>query len=215
MIEPIIRDNMKFYNADNMEVMKIFKDKEFDLAIVDPPYGININPNMGLKKGQKKRHNKINWDNNTPPPEYFEELFRISKNQIIWGGNYFALPPTKHFIFWDKMNPDGLSFSDGEMAWTSYNKAIRKWSKRNVIDGKIHPTQKPIELYEWILNKYANKNDKIIDTHLGSNSIGIAIAKANRLDKMNLTFTGIEMDVDYFNAGIKRLDEYCRQKTLF
>ena len=164
---------LSFFNADNLEIMRGFKDKEFDLAIVDPPYGIDINPNMGIKKGQKKRHEKINWDKEIPPQEYFDELFRISKNQIIWGGNYFPLPPTKHFIFWDKLNPEGLSFSDGEMAWTSFNKAIRKWSRRNAIDGKIHPTQKPIELYDWIIRNYAQPNQKIIDTHLGSGSIAI------------------------------------------
>lgn len=206
--------NITFYNADNLEIMRDFKDKEFDLAIVDPPYGININPNMGIKKGQKKRHEKINWDNEIPPQEYFDELFRISKNQIIWGGNYFPLPPTKHFIFWDKMNPEGLSFSDGEMAWTSFNKAIRKWSRRNAIDGKIHPTQKPIELYEWLLKNYANENDKIIDTHLGSASIAIAIEKANRLDKKNLSFVGIEIDKEYYEAGLKRYINFCQQGTL-
>jgi len=166
------------YNEDCIAGMKRYPDKYFDLAVVDPPYGININPNMGLKKGQKKRHNKIDWDNEIPTAEYFNQLFRVSKNQIIWGGNYFPLGPTKHFIFWDKLNPEGLSFSDGEMAWTSFNRAIRKWNKKNAIDGKIHPTQKPIELYQWLLHNYAKPTDKILDTHLGSQSSRIAAHKA-------------------------------------
>jgi len=169
---------------------------------------------MGIKKGRKKRHNAIKWDNDIPPQEYFNELFRVSKNQIIWGGNYFPLPPTKHFIFWDKMNPEGLSFSDGEMAWTSFNKAIRKWSRRNAIDGKIHPTQKPIELYDWILRNYSEPNAKILDTHLGSGSIAIAVEKANRLDKMNLQFVGIEIDKEYFEKALNRIEQYTRQGTL-
>jgi site-specific DNA-methyltransferase (adenine-specific) len=205
---------LSFFNADNLEIMRGFADNEFDLAIVDPPYGIDINPNMGIKKGQKKRHNAIKWDKDIPTQEYFNELFRVSKNQIIWGGNYFPLPPTRHFIFWDKMNPEGLSFSDGEMAWTSFNKAIRKWSRRNAIDGKIHPTQKPIELYDWILRNYSEPNAKILDTHLGSGSIAIAVEKANRLDKMNLQFIGIEIDKEYFEKALNRIEQYTRQGPL-
>src|SRR5690554_122111 len=194
---------------DCMEGMKNTPDNYYDLAVVDPPYGININPNMGRKKGQKKRHNEINWDNEIPPQEYFDELFRVSKNQIIWGGNYFPLPPTKHFIFWDKMNPEGLSFSDGEMAWTSFNRAIRKWCRRNAIDGKIHPTQKPIELYDWIFANDAKQNDKILDTHLGSGSSRIAAHKAK------LDFTGYEIDAEYFEAQEKRFQIFTAQGTLF
>ena len=211
---PRVIGSLSFFNADNLEIMKGFADNEFDLAIVDPPYGIDINPNMGLKKGQKKRHSAITWDSDIPTHEYFKELFRVAKNQIIWGGNYFPLPPTKHFIFWDKMNPEGLSFSDGEMAWTSFNRAIRKWSRRNAIDGKIHPTQKPIELYDWLLRNYAEPNQKILDTHLGSGSIAIAVEKANRLDKINLQFVGIEIDKEYFEKALNRIEQYCRQGTL-
>jgi len=207
-------DNISIYNGDCMDLLKQTPNKYYDLCIVDPPYGININPNMGIKKGQKKRHEKINWDNEIPPQEYFDELFRISKNQIIWGGNYFPLPPTKHFIFWDKMNPEGLSFSDGEMAWTSFNKAIRKWSRRNAIDGKIHPTQKPIELYDWLIRQYCEPNQKILDTHFGSGSIALAVDKANRLDKMNLHLTAIEIDKEYIDKAIKRISESIKQGTL-
>lgn len=201
--------NIKLYNADCMDVMRTFKDKQFDLAIVDPPYGININPNMGIKKGQKKRHDKINWDNEIPPQEYFDELFRISKNQIIWGGNYFPLPPTRHFIFWDKMNPEGLSFSDGEFAWTSFDRAIRKWGRRNALDGKIHPTQKPVALYHWLLTNYAKQGDTILDTHFGSLSIGIAC------HDMGFDLTAIELDKEYYEKAKQRLIWHQQQQVLF
>jgi site-specific DNA-methyltransferase (adenine-specific) len=197
------------FNEDCMAVMARYPDNHFDLAVVDPPYGININPNMGLKKGQKKRHNSIEWDNIIPPPEYFKDLFRVSKNQIIWGGNYFPLPPTRHFIFWDKMNPEGLSFSDGEMAWTSFDRAIRKWSRRNAIDGKIHPTQKPVALYDWIFKNYATKNDTILDTHLGSGSSRIAAYRAG------LEFVGCEIDEEYFEKAEQRFKNFVSQLNLF
>ena len=206
--------NLTFYNADNLEIMRGMKDNEFDLAIVDPPYGINVNPNMGLGKGQKKRHKSINWDDNVPPAVYFEELFRISIHQIIWGGNYFNLPPTRHFIFWDKLNPEGLSFSDGEMAWTSFDRAIRKWAMRNCSGGKIHPTEKPIALYGWIIKNYAKPGDKILDTHLGSGSIAIAIEKANRINGMELQFTGIELNEEYYNAALQRFKIFAMQQTI-
>lgn len=119
---------IRLIRGDCMDFMKDLPDKAFDLAIVDPPYGININPNMGLKKCQKKRHKSILWDDYAPDGKYFTELFRLSKNQIICGGNYFPLPPTKHFIFWDKMNAEGMSFSDGEMAWTSFDKKVIRLS---------------------------------------------------------------------------------------
>ena len=194
---------------DCMDFLKSCTDMQFDLAIVDPPYGININPNMGIKKGQKKRHDKINWDNEIPTKEYFNELFRVSKNQIIWGGNYFELPANKHFIFWDKKTPVGMSFSDGEYAWTSFNRAIRKIIFRNVFNDKIHPTQKPIYLYEWLLMNYAQPGDKILDTHLGSASIAIAC------HNLGFDLTGTELDADYFAAATKRLKEHQQQLVMF
>jgi len=205
-------ENITLLNCDCMDYMATCE--KFDLAIVDPPYGIDINPNMGLKKKQKKRHNKINWDKETPHCDYFNELFRVSKNQIIWGGNYFPLPPTKHFIFWDKMNPEGLSFSDGEMAWTSFNRATRKWSRRNAIDGKIHPTQKPIELYAWLIKNYAQPNQSILDTHGGSMSIAIAVHEANAIEKMNLKLVVCEKDTDYYNAAVKRFKNHIAQQKI-
>jgi site-specific DNA-methyltransferase (adenine-specific) len=198
------------YLQDCMEGMKQYPDKYFDLAVVDPPYGIDVNPNMGLGKGQRKRHKKISWDDCTPPPEYFDELFRVSANQIIWGGNYFSLPPTRHFIFWDKMNPEGLSFSDGEMAWTSYSKAIRKYGRRNQYDGKIHPTEKPIGLYDWIYANYLPNGGKVIDTHGGSMSNVISALRTG-----NIEIDCYEIDPDYFKAAQQRIKTFFAQQNMY
>ena len=210
---PRVIGSLSFFNADNLEIMKGFKDNEFDLAIVDPPYGIDIETSGTYFKQFKTK----GWDNAIPKPEYFNELKRISKNQIIWGGNYFLeyLGSAKCFLIWDKMIGEGMSFADGEMAWTSFKKPtrIKKILSRSE-NGKIHPTQKPIDLYDWVIKKYAEPNQKILDTHLGSGSIAIAIEKANRLDKMNLQFVGIEIDKEYFEKALNRIEQYCRQGTL-
>lgn len=198
-----------FIHGDCNLFMAGCKEKEFELACVDPPYGIDVNPNMGIGKGQKKRHKKINWDSSTPDKTYFDKLFDVSQNQIIWGGNYFQLPPTKHFIFWDKLNPDGLSFSDGEMAWTSFNRAIRKIAIRNPhVTGKVHPTQKPIQLYRWIFKNYANPTDHIFDSHDGSMSSAIAA----HMEGLRMTI--IELDEEYFQKAIKRFATYESQQTI-
>ena len=164
---------------------------------------------MGRKKGKRKNHVDKDWDDAAPDDLYFDELFRISENQIIWGGNYFSLPPTYHFIFWDKLNPDGMSFSDGEFAWTSFNKAIRKFTFRNVTGDKIHPTQKPVQLYKWLLKNYATPDMKIIDTHLGSGSSAIAAYD------FGCDFVGMEIDKDYYDAAVKRFEIYKMQQKLF
>ena len=204
---------LSLFHADCMEIMKQYPDKYFDLAIVDPPYGINIETSGTYFKQFKTK----GWDNSIPSSEYFEELKRVSKNQIIWGGNYFLeyLGSSKCFLIWDKMIGEGMSFADGEMAWTSFQKPtrIKKLLSRSE-NGKIHPTQKPIDLYDWVINKYAEPNQKILDTHLGSGSIAIAVEKANLLDKMNLQFVGIEIDKEYFEKAINRIEQYCRQGTL-
>ena len=211
-----------FYNADNMEIMKQYPDKHFDLAIVDPPYGIGASDVKFINGTSKtdKPYYKLNcWDKQRPTEQYFCELKRVSKNQIIWGGNYFAdiLGQFRCYIFWDK-TIHGNSYADGEMAWTSFDKVARYYRK-NIAqvnsEGRIHPTQKPIQLYEYLLNNYANENDKIIDTHLGSGSIAIAIDKANTLDKKNLTFVGIELDPDYYRAAVERFKNHKRQLVLF
>ena len=194
---------------DCMEYMKNIPDKFFELAIVDPPYGININMNMGIKKGQKKRHKIKKWDNEIPKQEYFIELMRISQNQIIWGGNYFYLPPTYHFIFWDKEIPNGMSFSDGEYAWTSFNKAHKKWTFNNITNDKIHPTQKPVQLYKWLLKNYAKPGDKIFDSHGGSMSSVIACIDGG------FQIVCCEIDIDYYNAGKKRILNHLDQGNIF
>lgn len=221
-------DNFTFYNADNMDIMKQYPDKYFDLAIVDPPYGICFSDyeRGGSGKKVKERYTKNgkkDWDNGIPTQSYFDELKRISKEQIIWGGNYFDLPPTQCFIFWYKQNPVP-NFADGEYAWTSFKKPAicidyryygNLKGKSSSKEDKIHPTQKPIELYSNLIQKFANTNDKIIDTHLGSGSIALAIDKANKLDNMNLEFVGIEFDTDYFDAALNRFKLSHSQQTIF
>ena len=202
--------NLTFYNADNLEIMRGMNDNEFDLAIVDPPYGIGI----GLNPVRQK-HKKKNWDNSVPAPEYFKQLFRVSKNQIIWGGNYFPLKPTQCFYIWDKKQPHDFSLAMCEMAWTSFSKPAKIWSFSVLKEkNKIHPTQKPVEIYDWLVKNYAKQGDKILDTHLGSGSIAIAIEKANRINNMGLQFTGIELDEEYYNAALQRFKIFAMQQTI-
>lgn len=161
------------YNIDCMDYMATCKDKQFDLAIVDPEFGIGISksPRLVTDKGLKAK----TWDDKPINNIYFDDLFRISKNQIIWGGNYYALKENKHCLIWDKIQPEDLSFGMFDYAWTSFNGAnkIFRYSVRNELD-KIHPTQKPIQLYKWLLKNYAKEGDTILDTHLGSQSSRIA-----------------------------------------
>ena len=203
--------NLKLFNGDNMEYMKDIPDKYYDLAIVDPPYGIKINNNMGRRAGDKKSsYKKIGWDNNIPSKEYFEELFRISKNQIIWGANYFNMPPTKCFIVWRKPQiSEGVSFSMLEYAWSSFNKTSKEWIGLSNEKDRIHPTQKPVKLYEWLLNHYAKPTDKIIDTHFGSCSIGIAC------HNFGCSLDACELDEEYFDSAYKRLKIHVGQLELF
>lgn len=208
----------KVFNSDCLEAMKNYPDKYFELAIVDPPYGIDL-ANMNMGAGKSKKASKIknrkwlakDWDKAVPKSEYFAELFRVSKNQIIWGGNYFELPPCKNYVIWDKEIPQGLSFADCEMAWTSFLNAPKIFRHSAYLDklNKFHPTQKPIKLYRWLLQNYAKEGDKILDTHLGSGSSRIAA------DMEGYDFTGYELDADYFNASVKRFNEYKLQTTLF
>lgn len=197
-------------NCDCMEMMKEFPDKFFDLAIVDPPYGIGASSmNMGIgksKKSSKAKNRKWvskNWDDLPPDISYFNEINRVSKNLIIWGGNYFNIGVSKHWIIWDKEIPNGLSFSDFEMAWTSFDKAERFFRYSAYLDklSKIHPTQKPIALYQWLIKTYAKSGDKILDTHLGSQSSRIAAYK------MGFDFWGSELDPDYFREGCERFEK--------
>lgn len=213
-----ITDKIEITNECNMELMKRYPDKYFDLAIVDPPYGINLaNMNMGLgntPKASKKKNRKWkskDWDSEIPKDEYFTELKRVSKHQIIWGGNYFNLGVCNKFIIWDKEIPEGLSFSDCEYAWSSFsgaNKMFRYSAYLNKSE-KFHPTQKPPELYKWLLHNYAKEGDKILDTHLGSGSIAIAC------HDYKFELVGCEIDEEYYNQSIQRIKKHTSQLTLF
>lgn len=188
-------------NEDNMKLMSRYEDNHFDLAIVDPPYGIGISSNP-----VRQKHNKKKWDNNIPQKEYFNELFRVSKNQIIWGGNYFDLPPTQGFFIWDKKQPHDFSLAMCEYAWSSLQKPAKIWSLSVLKEkGKIHPTQKPVELYEWLLLNNAQEGNKILDTHLGSGSIAIAC------HNLGFDLTACELDKEYFKAAMKRLKQHQAQ----
>jgi site-specific DNA-methyltransferase (adenine-specific) len=207
---------MTITNEDNMLLMARYPDNYFDLAIVDPPYGIGYD---GAKKtsgthGGRKAHDFKGWDTKTPTKEYFNELKRVSKNQIIWGANYMVehLTPSMGWIVWRK-DRGNFSSSDAELAYTSFNRALREYTKNPLVlareGGTIHPTQKPICLYEWILMKYAKEGDKILDTHLGSGSIAIAC------HNLKFDLTACELDKDYFDASLKRLHNHQSQLTMF
>jgi len=223
--------NITLYNDDCMNVMKTFKDKQFDLAIVDPPYGIGASAdsrvggsytvNLGgvKKKVAAKAYTPKDWDFKKPTLEYWNELKRVSKNQIVWGGNYFAsnLEDTSCWLVWNKRNGKNNN-TDCELAWTSFKTAVRmfewKWNgmlQQNMKDKevRIHPTQKPVALYKWLLKNYAKEGDTILDTHFGSLSIGIAC------HDLGFELTAIELDKDYYEAGKKRLIEHQMQLTIF
>jgi len=197
--------NLTLTCEDNMNLMARYPDKYFELAIVDPPYGIGISNNSFRQKQEKS-----DWDNSIPDISFFNELFRVSQNQIIWGGNYFDLPPSQGFIIWDKKQPQDFSSAMCEMAWMSFQKPAKMFRKHVVTaePNKIHPTQKPVALYRWLLQNYAKKGDKILDTHLGSMSIAIAC------DMEGYDLTGCELDSEYFKAGMKRIEMYKKQQTI-
>ena len=201
---------INLHNGDCMEALAKMQDNEFDLAIVDPPYGLGKKIYSGGTKGCKFHtlfgDNK--WDDNVPPKEYFDELFRVSKNQIIWGGNYFDLPPTRTIVCWDKMKGDN-NFSMWEMAWTSFDKPAKMFRQNSGGNDRIHPTQKPVKLYEWLLIKYAKEGDKILDTHLGSGSIAIAC------HNLGYDLEGYELDTEYYNAAVKRYNDHIAQLKMF
>jgi len=213
------QNKMKITNEDNMGLMARYEDNYFDLAIVDPPYGIDRGGQEETltknPKHKRKSHKKKDWDNATPTKEYFDELFRVSKNQIIWGANYFVEflnKGTMGWIFWYK-GQEGLTMSDGEIAFSSFQKATRQINiNRGFIarnGGSIHPTQKPVKLYEWLLMNYAKEGDKILDTHLGSGSIALAC------HNLKFDLTACELDKDYYEAAIKRLKIHQQQLTMF
>jgi site-specific DNA-methyltransferase (adenine-specific) len=202
-------------NEDNMELMARYPDKYFDLAIVDPPYGIGAGVS---KTGGASKHNSMSrlkanthiYNDIKPNKEYFNELKRVSKNQIIWGGNYFInfLSSTRCFVVWDKMNylP---SMSQIEIAWTSFNKHSDLVKINSNQENRFHISQKPADLYKWILDKYAKENDKILDTHLGSGSIAIAC------HDYGFDLTACELDKEYFDKAMQRINNHTAQQKLF
>jgi len=198
---------IELLNMDCMEYMKGCEDNAFDLAIVDPPYGIDINSSgrLGHYGGKGKK-----WDNETPKTEYFVELSRVSKNLIIWGGNYFLLQPTRCFLIWDKQQPEGVSFASCEYAWTNFDKSAKTFYMRpqDADIQRIHPTQKPVKLYDWLLTNYAEPGQRILDTHLGSGSSAIAA------HYFGCDFVGMEIDEDYYKAACERFDRETRQLDL-
>jgi site-specific DNA-methyltransferase (adenine-specific) len=215
---------MTITNEDNMQLMARYPDKYFDLAIVDPPYGLGMGGSLNVNS--KVNYENKTWDTEIPSNEYFDELKRISKNQIVWGGNYFGYlwqVGCKGFICWNKLNHHD-NRADVEMAWTSFNKLAKyveymwdgnRYGTKGNIKGvgkptiRIHPTEKPIFLYEWLLINYAKEGDKILDTHLGSGSIAIAC------HNLGFELTACELDKDYYEAAMKRLEQHKQQLTIF
>ena len=199
---------IELHNIDCMEFMRGLPDKAYDLAIVDPEFGIGIgrSPRLVTDKGLKAKA----WDDKPIGGSYFNELFRVSKAQIVWGANYYSMPPTKHCIIWDKEQPEALSFGMFDFAWTSFDGSNKIFRQSVRVEGNsFHPTQKPVALYRWLLQNYAKPGQKILDTHGGSMSIAIAC------DIEGYDLTLCELDKDYFEAGKKRLEQHQAQPRLF
>ena len=216
-------EKLNITNEDNMQLMARYPDNYFELAIVDPPYGIGEDGAKNHSRGKAakaKKYTPKNWDKETPKKRYFIELKRVSKNVIIWGANHFIekIPNANSscWIVWDKDNTG--DFADSELAYTSFKTAVRnfKWRWNGMLQGdmknketRIHPTQKPVKLYEWLLMNYAKEGDKILDTHLGSGSIAIAC------HNLGFELTACELDEDYYKAALKRISNHCKQQRLF
>lgn len=207
-------------NIDCMTRLREAPDNHWDLAICDPPYGIGADKIQNEQAmsgrvsngGGWRAYKQTSWDNEIPSDAYFNELKRVSTNQIIWGGNYFVLGPCRGFIIWDKDQPVD-NFADSEFAWTSFDRVSKTFRypilRQNFVDGKIHPCQKPVALYKWLLTNYAKPGDTILDTHLGSGSSRIAAYD------LGFDFTGYELDKDYFDAQEARFADHIAQARLF
>jgi len=216
-----LTDKIEITNEDNMALMARYPDNYFELAIVDPPYGVQYargKNGYGNTTKNLPKLTDVDWDKSIPTDEYWQELFRVSKYQIVWGGNYFALPVSKCWIVWDKIGEMELKnpFSDCELAWTSFTKVLKKKTIRQqgfIKDTKdkvrIHPTQKPTELYKWVLENYAEPKSKILDTHLGGGSIVLAC------HDLGYEITACELDKDYYDSAIKRIQNHISQQRLF
>jgi site-specific DNA-methyltransferase (adenine-specific) len=203
--------------CDCMELMKEYPDKHFDLAVVDPPYGINVADNhkegMGRRKGEAPASYKMgDWDSSPPPMEYFVELRRVSKEQIVWGANHFIAMMAINspcWLIWNKKFSNDVSFAAGELAWTSFKSPAKMFECHPMQDGRIHPTQKPVALYKWILANYAKPGQRVLDTHLGSGSIAIAAHYAG------VHLTACEIDADYYEAAKERIARETAQQELW
>ena len=205
---------INLYNKDCMEAMKDMADNQYDLAIVDPPYGLErfkASDGGNSKKIKSFGDKNKNWNNIKPNKEFFNELFRVSKYQIIWGSNNFVLPTSEYFIIWEKSNALDFSFAMVEQAWTNVKKPAKLFVNLHVHnkDKRIHPTQKPVKLYEWLLMNYAKKGYKILDTHLGSGSIAIAC------HNLGYDLDAYEIDKEYYEATMKRFNNHTSQKQLW
>jgi len=213
-----ITSDIHLVNGDGEKALKVYCDNQFDLAIVDPPYGIGAERGTNRAMIKQFSDKKYGWDSKSPDKKYFVELQRVSKNQIIWGANHFIekIPNanSKSWLIWDKKNPDRL-FADAEMAWCSNIDNVRIFSPKTVQElnrddyGKIHPTQKPVLLYRWILDKYTSEGDFILDTHLGSGSLAIACHYMKR------RLMAYEINKEYYEAAINRFKESTKQTTLW
>jgi site-specific DNA-methyltransferase (adenine-specific) len=204
------------YNVDVMEYMKTLPDKCFDLVIADPPYGSKedgLKNHSRSKLAKAQEYTPKDWDKQAMPKEFFDELIRVSKNQIIWGGNYFELPPTRCFVIWKKLTiSENFTMAMAEYAWTSFNdnaKVFECAPQGKANEKRFHPTQKPVALYEWILNKYAKPGDIILDTHVGSASSLIACRNTNH------KYVGFEIDEEYYRKAKERVDRETAQMNIF
>ena len=220
-------DFLDLYHCDCMELLRQTPDNYYSLALVDPPYGIGVSQTTHHQNNTIDKitnYTPKEWDNNIPTSEYWNELFRVSKNQFVWGGNYFTkyLKPTKDWIIWDKEQPEKMHFAQAELCWCSFGRGVRIFKrsitkdKNNVSNNhlkalkycRIHPTQKPVQLYKWLLQNYAKQGDTILDTHFGSLSIGIAC------HDMGFELTAIELDKDYYQMAKQRLLDFKKQLTI-
>ncbi len=201
--------DIELIHGDSLQALKGYGDNHFKIAIVDPPYGIG-DKFKGGKTG-KMNFNEVvekDWDK-VPPIEYWKELMRVSENQIVWGGNYFPLPPSRCFIVWDKQISEDFTLAMAELAWTSFDKLAKIVRLPTPKNGKIHPTQKPVKLYKWLLHNYTSEGDLILDTHLGSGSIAIACHQMKR------KLIAYEIDAEYYEKACKRFKEQTAQQALW
>lgn len=210
-----LTDKITVSNEDCMDLLKRLPDKSYEVGILDPPYGIGAAKTMGLRKKwhgsyTNKKHVVKDWDNQTPPKEFWDEVFRVTRNQIVFGANHFELPPSKGIAAWDKQC-DGTTFSHFELIWTSFEKPaqIFRYPIQGESQNRFHPTQKSVAIYKWLLQTYCKAGDKILDCFLGSGSIALAC------HDYDFELLGCELDKDYYDAAVKRIRNHVSQTKLF